>query len=52
MRVEKVIGASCVCTNPDVCEERNDLTIEERSFGKKKPGANDDPDLPFTIAFE
>jgi len=51
LTVVKVIGASCKCVQPELCEKRDDLTQTERSFGKTKK-AEGEEDLPFTIAFE
>uniref|UniRef100_A0A061QNQ6 Uncharacterized protein n=1 Tax=Tetraselmis sp. GSL018 TaxID=582737 RepID=A0A061QNQ6_9CHLO len=31
------VGASCVCVNPDLCDDsRKEMSMEERSFGKRK----------------
>jgi hypothetical protein len=33
--VVKVIGASCKCVSPELCEKRDELTQTERSFGAR-----------------
>ena len=38
------MGASCVCVEPDVCDmARAEMSVEERSFGKKKSDAQAPP---------
>lgn len=38
------VGANCVCVEPSVCDmSRAEMSVEERSFGKKKPADVEKP---------